>query len=67
MMKIELDSIERVTIITALKSDAKRLAEFVEETKNEYFAEKLQRQKDLYKKFTGRDMNLAEADSLGQL
>ena len=67
MMKIELDSIERVTIITSLKSDAKRIAEFVEETKSEYFAEKLQRQKDLYKKFTGRDMNLAEADSLGEL
>ena len=65
MMKIELDSIEKLTIVTSLKSDAKRIAELVQETKNEYFAEKLERQKDLYKKITGRDMNLA--DSLGEL
>ena len=65
MMKIELDSIEKLTIVTSLKSDAKRIAELVQETKNEYFAEKLERQKDLYKKFTGRDMNLT--DSLGEL
>ena len=65
MVKIELDADERVTIITSLKSDAKRIAELVQETKNEYFAEKLERQKDLYKKFTGRDMNLT--DSLGEL
>ena len=67
MVKIELDADERVTIITTLKSDAKKIAELVEETKNGYFAEKLQQQKDLYKKLTGRDMNLDEADSLGQL
>ena len=65
LTKIELDSIEKLTIVTSLKSDAKRIAELVEETKNEYFAEKLERQKDLYKKFTGRDMNLT--DSLGEL
>ena len=64
-MEIQLNSIEQLTIITSLKSDAKRLVEIVEETNNAYFEEKLQRQKDLYKKFTGRDMTLTA--SLGKL
>ena len=45
-MEIQLNSIEQLTIITSLKSDAKRLVEIVEETNNAYFEEKLQRQKD---------------------
>ena len=58
-MKIELDPIEQLTLITTLKSDAKRLTKFVAETGDkEYFADKLQRQKDLYKRIAGYDMNL---------
>ena len=58
-MKIELDPIEQLTLITTLKRDAKRLTKFVAEPDDAgYFADKLQRQKDLYKRIAGYDMNL---------
>ena len=60
-MKIELSSIEKLTVTTALKSDAKRVAKLIENSDgniNQYFAEKLERQKDLYKRITGWDMDL---------
>ena len=60
-MKIELNSIEKLTVTTALKSDAKRVTKLIKKsdgTINQYFAEKLERQKDLYKKITGWDMDL---------
>ena len=58
-MKIELDPIEQLTLITTLKRDAKRLTKFVAETDDDgYFADKLQRQKDLYKRIAVYDMNL---------
>ena len=58
LSKIELSLMEKITITTALKNEAKRTAEIVKETKNKHFAEKLQRQKDLYKRFTGWNMDL---------
>ena len=60
-MKIELSSIEKLTVTTALKSDAKRVAKLIKNSDgniNQYFAEKLERQKDLYKKIAGWDMDL---------
>ena len=60
-MKIELSSIEKLTVTTALKSDAKRVAKLIKNSDgniNQYFAEKLERQKDLYKRITGWDMDL---------
>jgi len=60
-MKIELNSIEKLTVTTALKSDAKRVAKLIKNSDgniNQYFAEKLVRQKDLYKKIAGWDMDL---------
>ena len=60
-MKIELSSIEKLTGTTALKSDAKRVAKLIKNSDgniNQYFAEKLERQKDLYKKIAGWDMDL---------
>ena len=60
-MKIELSSIEKLTVTTALKSDAKRVAKLIKNSDgniNQYFAEKLVRQKDLYKRITGWDMDL---------
>ena len=60
-MKIELSSIEKLTVTTALKSDAKRVVKLIKKsdgTINPYFAEKLERQKDLYKKIAGWDMDL---------
>ena len=60
-MKIELNSIEKLTVTTALKSDAKRVAKLIKNSDgniNQYFAEKLVRQKDLYKRITGWDMDL---------
>jgi uroporphyrinogen-III synthase len=60
MMKIELTAHEQLVIITALKKEAKRLTKFVAETNDEYFADKLQRQKALYRKIAGYDMNLPE-------
>ena len=60
-MKIELSSIEKLTVTTALKSDAKRVAKLVKDSDgsiNEYFAGKLERQKSLYKKIAGWDMDL---------
>ena len=60
-MKIELSSIEKLTVTTALKSDAKRVAKLIKNSDgniNQYFAEKLVRQKDLYKKIAGWDMDL---------
>ena len=60
-MKIELSSIEKLTVTTALKSDAKRVAKLIKNSDgniNQYFAEKLELQKDLYKKIAGWDMDL---------
>ena len=60
-MKIELSSIEKLTVTTALKSDAKRVAKLIKNSDgniNQYFADKLERQKDLYKRITGWDMDL---------
>ena len=60
-MKIELSSIEKLTVTTALKSDPKRVAKLIKNSDgniNQYFAEKLERQKDLYKKIAGWDMDL---------
>jgi len=57
-MKIELTAHEQLIIITALKKEAKRLTKFVAETNDEYFTDKLQRQKALYRKIAGYDMNL---------
>ena len=60
-MKIELNTIEKLTIATTLKSDAKRVAKLIKNSDgniNQYFAEKLERQKDLYKKIAGWDMDL---------
>jgi hypothetical protein len=60
-MKIELNTIEKLTITTTLKSDAKRVAKLIKNSDgniNQYFAEKLERQKDLYKKIAGWDMDL---------
>ena len=60
-MKIELSSIEKLTVTTALKSDAKRVVKLIKNSDgniNQYFAEKLERQKDLYKKIAGWDMDL---------
>ncbi len=59
-MKIELSSIEKLTVTTALKSDAKRVVKLIKNSDgniNQYFAEKLERQKDLYKRITGWDMD----------
>ena len=60
-MKIELSSIEKLTVTTALKSDAKRVTKLIKNSDgniNQYFADKLERQKDLYKRITGWDMDL---------
>ena len=60
-MKIELSSIEKLTVTTALKSDAKRVAKLIKNSDgniNQYFADKLERQKDLYKRIAGWDMDL---------
>ena len=60
-MKIELSSIEKLTDTRALKSHAKRVAKLIKNSDgniNQYFAEKLERQKDLYKRITGWDMDL---------
>ncbi len=60
-MTNELSSIEILTVTTALKSDAKRVAKLIKKSDgaiNQYFAEKLERQKDLYKKIAGWDMDL---------
>ena len=60
-MKIELNTIEKLTITTTLKSDAKRVAKLIKNSDgniNQYFSEKLERQKDLYKRITGWDMDL---------
>ena len=60
-MKIELSSIEKLTVTTALKSDAKRVIKLIKDSNgniNQYFSDKLERQKDLYKRITGWDMDL---------
>ena len=56
-MKIELDPIEQLTLITTLKRDAERLITSGI-ADDGYFADKLQRQKDLYKRIAGYEMEL---------
>ena len=56
-MKIELTTHEQFIITTALKKEAKRLMT-LGIADDEYFADKLERQKDLYKRIAGYEMEL---------
>ena len=57
-MKIELTAHEQFIITTALKKEATRLTYLVAESNDEYFADKVERQKDLYKRIAGYEMEL---------
>ena len=57
-MKIELTVHDQFIITTALKKEATRLTKLVAESNDEYFADKVERQKDLYKRIAGYDMDL---------
>ena len=56
-MKIELTALEQLTLITTLKRDAKRLVESGIAGEG-YFADKVELQKDLYKRIAGYDMDI---------
>lgn len=64
-VKIDLTTVEQLTITTALKLSAKECVKVMDGNPNEYYVQKLKRTRELYKKFTGRDMNLSEG--LGEL